>query len=409
MATGSFKLPISSGGSTDWVRPSDWLPMPTGITSANDTFVGLHAVFPEGNNFCALKITTSTGQYRVDWGDGTIDLVNSNVQAQHEYDYATYDPSNTTLCSRGYKQAFVTVTAVSGNIATATFQVRYVSSPVQLTTYSSGFLDCIISFPNLTNGTSSVFGGGSIFHSFCERLDIKTLGNLFQYAFLFQNCLALQSIPLFNTINATNFTSTFNNCRSLKTIPLFNTQNVTTFGSAFNGCISLQSVPLFNTIAATNMQSMFNTCNVLRTVPLFNTVSVTNMSNMFAGCTSLQSVPLFNTTAVNNFGNMFQTCLTLNYVPTFLTTSITTTSGTNFGNFVQGCASLDRCSMVFARTVSVQSCQLSRTALVEIFNNLVDRSATTSATITLNNNWGTAALTAADRLIATSKNWVIVG
>jgi hypothetical protein len=40
---------------------------------------------------------------------------------------------------------------------------------------------------------------------------------------------------------------------------------------------------------------------------------------------------------------------------------------------------------------------------------LANRSATTSATITITNNWGASALTVGERLIATSKNWVIVG
>jgi len=149
MATGSFKLPISSG-STEWVRPSDWLAMPTGITNANQTFVGLHAVFPEGNNFCSFRFNTSAGQYRVDWGDGVVDLVNSGVTASHEYNYATYDTGNTTLSSRGYKQAFVTVTAVSGNLTNCNFAISYPSTPAQTTGYSSGAW-----LANTSNGNST--------------------------------------------------------------------------------------------------------------------------------------------------------------------------------------------------------------------------------------------------------------
>ena len=65
--------------------------------------------------------------------------------------------------------------------------------------------------------------------------------------------------------------------------------------------------------------------------------------------------------------------------------------------------------MVFARTVGFANCQLGVTQLVEIFTNLVDRSLTTSATITISNNWGASALTPAERAIATNKNWLIVG
>ena len=45
----SRDLYIKANASTkEWVRPSDWLPMPTNITSANQIFVGLHAVFESG-------------------------------------------------------------------------------------------------------------------------------------------------------------------------------------------------------------------------------------------------------------------------------------------------------------------------------------------------------------------------
>ncbi len=408
MAIGSFKLPISSGG-TEWVRPSDWLAMPTGITSVNQTFVGLHAVVQNSDNYCAFRFTTSAGQYQVDWGDGTIDLVNSNVIAQHQYDYATYDPSNTTLSSRGYKQAFVTVTAVSGNLLTANFQIRYVSSPLQNQNYSTGFLDCILSMPNASVGTSITFSGNTVGHRYLERIDIKTIGSCTNMSLMFANCFSLQSVPLFNTANVTDMTQMFSGCNSLKTVPLFNTSNVTIMTTMFSGCWSLQSVPLFNTTLVNNMQQMFNSCVSIQTVPLFNTVSVTSMNQMFNQCSNLQSIPLFNTSAVTNMSSMFLSCASLNYIPALSTTSITATSGTDFGIIFQNCNSLNRCEMIFARTVSLSNCQLSQTALVEVFNNLVDRTATTSATITISGNWGASALTAGERAIATGKNWVIVG
>jgi hypothetical protein len=65
--------------------------------------------------------------------------------------------------------------------------------------------------------------------------------------------------------------------------------------------------------------------------------------------------------------------------------------------------------MAFNQTVVLTNCQLSRTALVEIFTNLVDRSATTSANINISGNWGATALTAGERAIATAKNWTITG
>lgn len=477
MATGSFKLPLSSGGAEEWVRPSDWLPMPN-VTAADDTFVGLYAVFPEGQNFATVLCVTSTGQFRVDWGDGTVTLHNSNTVAQYEYNYASI--SNSTLTTRGYKQAMITVTAVSGLLRSIDLQRRFTTSPTQNQSYATGFLDCILSMPNaITNGIT--LGGVGLRHAYCERFDIKTIGSVTTLLSCFSGFRTLQSVPLFNTANASNMQNMFAGCTSLKTVPLFNTASVTTMQNMFDTCRSLQSVPLFNTQNVTSMANMFINCSALLTVPLFNTISVTRMDQMFSGCLSLRTIPLFNTANVTNMGamlatctslqslpnfntqnvtsmnlmlqncnilkeipllntinvtsmqNMFQQCQSLqsvpllntsnvtnmnglfsgcpslNSIPAFSTAAITTTSGSDFGNIGESCSSLDRCEMIFSRSVAFQNAQLSRTALIEVFTNLVNRSATTSATINITGNWGASALTAGERAIATGKNWVIVG
>ena len=392
----------ASASTKEWVRPSDWLPMPTNITSADQIFVGLHAVFESGQNYCAFSFTTSAGQYQVDWGDGTVTLHNSNTIAQKNYDYTSI--SNSTLCSRGYKQVIIKVTPVSGNLLTCNFQQRFFTSPAQNQAYSSGFLDCILSMPNASSGNSITFGGFTIRHSYVERFDVKTIGNVTSIGSMFQNCSSLQSVPLFNTQNVNNMGSMFSGCSSLQSVPLFNTQNVNNMAYMIAYCSSLQSVPLFNTQNVTNMANMFQNCYSLQSVPLFNTQNVNNMAGMFSGCPSLQSVPLFNTQNVTNMANMFQNCGSLNFIPSFNTTLVT-----NFTAFANGCNSLDRCTTIFRNSVGLQNCQLSKDALVEIFTNLTDRTSTTSATIDITGNWGATALTSADRLIATNKNYTITG
>jgi surface protein len=401
------KILSNRDNSGEWRRPEDWLPMPTDITSADQIFVGLHAVIEDNDNYCAFRFTTSTGQYQVDWGDGTVDLVNSNTNAEHQYDYATYDINNTTLCSRGYKQAMITVTPVSGNLLTCNFQQRYTTIPAQNLPYSTGFLDCILSMPNASTGQSITFGGTTVRHSYVERVNVLKIGACTSMSSMFNSCLSLQSVPLFNTQNVTSMIQMFDLCRSLQSVPLFNTQNVDTMAFMFIFCSSLQSVPLFNTLNVISMAGMFSNCQTLKSVPLFNTQNVTNMVQMLQNCFCLEFVPLFNTANVTSMGNMFPSCLSLNSIPPLSTTSITPSTGTDFISFATSANSLNRCQMTFARTVNLAQCQLSRDAIVEIFNNLVDRSSTTSATITITGNWGVGALSAADLAIATNKNWVV--
>ena len=378
MGVGSFILP-QIGVSNEWQRPYDWLPMPTNITATDQIFVGLHAVIENSDNYCAFSFTTSSGQYRVDWGDGNVTLHNSGTIAQYQYNYATV--SNSTLSSRGYKQVMIKVTPVSGNLLGCNFQQRFVTTPAQNQPYSSGFLECILSMPNASVGVSITFGGTTVRHAYCEKVDIKTIGNATSMLNMFYNCYSLQSVPLFNTIN------------------------VVSMQGMFQSCFSLQSVPMFNTINVTSMTNMFFACSSLQSVPLFNTINVTNMQNMFYTCSSLQSVPLFNTINVTNMSLMFYNCVSLNFIPAFITTAVTT----DFTTFANDCNSLNRILMSFNRTVALKNCQLSKDALVEIFTNLTNRTATTSATIDITGNWGSSALTSADRAIATNKNFTIIG
>jgi hypothetical protein len=365
----------------DWKRPLDWLPMPT-VVDTDQTFVGLHAVIENGDNYVAFRFTTNTGDYQVDWGDGTVTTHASNTNAEHQYDF-TNPVLNGTLTSRGYKQAMITVTPVSGNLLTCNFQQRFETVPSQTTSYSTGFLDCILSMPNASSGESILFGGILVIHRYVERFDIKTIGG----------CTALG-------VSANN--GLFRGCTSLQSVPLFDTSGVINMREMFLGCTMLRTIPLFDTSGVTGfMLNMFNGSGII-TIPQLNTANVANMTNMFSGCVNLQSIPLLNTSSVTQMLGMFFACGSLNSIPALSTASITTDFGANFANIAN---SLNRCQMVFQRTVSFNNCQLSRDAIVEIFNNLA--TVTTAQTITITNNWGVTALSAADLLIATNKGWTV--
>lgn len=397
MASYRDYLPAVSSGE-GWQRPADWLPMPT-VTEAEEKFVGLHGVWEDGDNVVAFLFR---GAYTVDWGDGVVENIADNVKAEHQYDWASI-PSNTTT-SQGYRQVMITVTPNGGNLASCNFQQRFTGRNQP---YSTGFLDVTLSMPNCANNGFG-FGGATITHGLCERITVLTLGTNNSLTSSFRNCTGLQTLPLFDTSNVVSFQSAFNGCGSLKELPFFNTTNVINFLDAFVGCTSLETVPLFNTANAQNMSGMFQSCSNLKHLPVFNTSSATTVALMVNGCTNLVDFPLINTALVTNMTSLFRNCNTLQSIPALSTASITPTSGTDFSNFINPASSVARIEMVFARSVTLINANLGAPALVEIFNNLVDRSATTSATITITGNWGVPNLTASDLLIATNKNWVVV-
>ena len=356
-----------------YVRPSDWRTLPT-VGNTEQKFVGLHAVFPDAN-FLALS---AAGNYTVDWGDGTVENFFSGVQANHEYNYSTYDVGGSTLCSRGYKQAIVTVTPQSDQNLT-NINLNLKNSTTGLQKYASGWLDILVSGPNLTS--LSISGSSAaISLYYLEQAQLISTNSISSMSYLFAGCAKLQSIPVLTTSSTllTNTNYMFQNCYSLQTIPLFNTVAVTSMNYMFQNCYSLQTVPLFNTAAVTSMSSMFNGCYSLQSIPLFNTAAVTNMNYMFNYCYSLQTVPALNVSAV--------------------------TSSSNFSNIFNGCNNLAKISASqFKYTFSVASCKLSADRLNEIYTNLPT---VTGQTITVTGNYGT---TGDNPAIATAKGWTVTG
>lgn len=342
----------------EWVRPEDWLAMPA-VEDTDDTFVGLHTVHPNGANFAAFVFTTDVGDYQVNWGDGTVDVVASGVQAQHQYDFSNVALDG-TLTSEGYKQAMITVTPVSGQLKSADFHVRYSTTPTINYAYSTGFLDCILSMPNADTGQSVKFSENVlVYHSSCQRFVIKTIGAATNLDSMFRGCNVLESVSLSGISNVTTMQLMFANCHKLKTLPIFDTSNVTNMNSMFQSCSGLLTIPLFDTSSVITMRQMFLSCLSLIAIPLINTSNVTDMYRTFEDCRSLVTIPLLDTSSVTNMYQLFQAAYALREVPLLDTSSVTdmnstftgcralktipalnTSNVTNMDYFVQSCYSL---------------------------------------------------------------------
>lgn len=370
MAIGSFKLPNASASAPaavadEWVRPSDWLAMPT---IGTQEFIGLLAITDDESNHIAISFA---GAYTVDWGDGTSQNVATGVQANKSYTYSSI--SNSTLTTRGYKQVLVRVTPQAGqNLTSLNMNAR---NPILAKTHSVSWLDISI---NGSNFTSILLGNGNqVFLTMCERVVLGSMGTMTSMAYFFHNMYALQSVS----------------------IP--STSSITSFSSCFANCYSLKAVPLINTAAALAVDTMFENCYTLKVVPLFNTGVSTNFSFMFASCVSLQTIPLINTGAGINFGFMFSNCTTLQSLP-----NLNTALGTNFSSMIGGNSLAKGAFQGTRYAIGYNGKCLSQSAIVDIFNGL--GTAVGTPTINVSSNPGRAALTAAEILIATAKGWTVV-
>lgn len=229
-----------------WTRPADWLPLP----AADNSFVGLVAVWENGFNSVALQCA---GNYTVDWGDGTSDLIQSNTTAQHEY---TYSGLTGTDCTRGYRQAVVVVTPQSGQVLSKVdLDQRHTSATTAVG--ASPWLDVAVSSASLT---SLIFGSAV---RFARNLEQATIGlhAVTDMSELFAGCYALQSVPLFDTSSVTTMQHMFDVCEALQSIPLFDTSSVTEMSSMFSGCDSLAS----GAMSGTKVDVSYESCNLSAT------------------------------------------------------------------------------------------------------------------------------------------------
>lgn len=304
-----------------YTPPSQWVKLP-GFTAGEQKFAGVFAIYND-TNFVALLAQTSTGNYLVDWGDGTTGSFASNVQANKKYEPSVY-AGLTSEVFRDYKTLVITVTPITGNL-TRFFLNRTFSPQTNLNgNHSRGWLNCKIQGSSILEVNWGGFPSNKL-----EQIDFPGTNQITGMNSHFGDLRALRRIVQYYTGRSTRFDLCFNNTSALTTIPQFDLSSVSSaFGTTqmFYGANGLRYVPWMDTSKVTNMSQMFYLCVNLRTIPPFDTTNVTNMSGMFINCFVLKSIPKLNTSKVTTFAQTFQGCLSLKTVPSFDYSSCTTTA-----------------------------------------------------------------------------------
>lgn len=301
---------------TPWQRPSDWLTLPS-LTSTL-VFTGLVAVFDDSNNTIAFFGGVGTGTYTIDWGDGTSNTSSGATGISHTYNYN--DLSSSTLTTRGYRQAIITVTMTSGSFTGVSIN-EYVGTLIAGT--SRGWLDIKMGSSSLaTLNFSSTTNSSNLL----ENISIESCSSSALSGTLFSNLSGLKQVSLPSTAKINNISGLFSGCASLIAAPMFDTSSNTAFNNMFFGCAALQYLPVYVTTGAINMSSMFEGCKTIKSIPQFNTSNVTSMNLMFSGASALKQIPYFNTGNVTTMSNMFGGCYSLTTAPTLNTVKVTSMS-----------------------------------------------------------------------------------
>jgi hypothetical protein len=240
----------------------------------------------------------------------------------------------------------------------------------------------------------------------------------------------------------------FSSCYSLETISLPATMNsVTTTQNAFSFCNNLKSVTLPTSMTAcTSFAGIFNACRTIETIVFPATVSssVTDFSSAFQNCWSLKSItfPTNQLSLVNTLLATFNTCpnltniINFNKVGSLTATPLVNASSNNFARLlsisfvcplsvlalsgnnssartdVQSVRLLNTSAGQWTGTspqINVSNTNMSTANIVQLFNDMAAQGTVVSKTINISTAVGAAGLTAADRLIVTSKGWTITG
>lgn len=263
---------------------------------------------------------------------------------------------------------------------------------------SSMFQDCnVIANLNVSNwDVSNCVNMNSMFAG-CYNLSELNVSNwvtdrVVDMTYLFQNCRALETLDIsrWNTDNLAQMQGVFQGCAALTVLDVsrWNTSRIESFTSIFEGCSNVQSLNLsgWNTARVTDLVSTFNNCKNLTSLNVtgWNVLKVNSFNSAFNGCTNLSTLDLTSFDLVNannhdSLSGIFTGCVNLGDIksPKNINSNITIPD------------------------------QREKQNLVDIINNLYDRSSSTSLKLTLNAN-NLDKLEPSDIAIATNKNWSVV-
>jgi hypothetical protein len=383
--TENFYQGYGISGGVNYTRPSQWVPLP-GVTGGN-IVVGAYAVYNTDSNFASFTINTSSGNYLVNWGDGTTGSFASGVAAYKQYTTTTYS-GLTSDVFRNYKTLLITITPVTAgaNITSVDLVTKHNQSGLA-SYYSNGWLDLrisapsctqalfsnynfsnqnrsskleqvewigespissvsflgctslkkIVSFPscrNVTTGWSSVFHSCHLLQEIPINMDFSRASGSFNY--VFYNCYNLRKVPPLYTKNCTSMVGIFINCVCLSRIPYLDTSNATSLDSLFYNCQAVEYVPYLDTRKCTNGNYIYWNCKKLKQIqPELAGASFTSLLGTFSS-TAILNAPTINTANVTTMNSMFSSCLTLKTIPQYNFSSCT-----NIGSMFSSCTSLE--------------------------------------------------------------------
>jgi hypothetical protein len=99
---------------------------------------------------------------------------------------------------------------------------------------------------------------------------------------MFQECVSLRDVPLYDFSNATTTPQVFDACRALQTVPQFNLSSATSLLVWFRNCQSLTEIPPLSIPNVTTIQTLIqNVAAPITKIELYDCGNITNTTNFF--------------------------------------------------------------------------------------------------------------------------------
>jgi hypothetical protein len=373
---------VYAAGPGSWYRP-EWRALPSTLTSSQ-ILIGLYAIHPDNSNFCSVL---ATGDYTVDWGDGVVENITSEYQADHTYDYSnvvldgtdapvTFSSADSVITrnSHGFQNGnLVSFWNISSSpeilegtkyyVISATNNTFKISSSlngsaITLTTSGSAtlsrFKQAIVTVTAQAGSTVTsvslnakhpsqpsttyVVGWLDVIVG-NPSLAFMGIGPMGPSTVNHKNLLERIRITDLGTV--TSLAYGFLDLKNLKVMEFpAGTNSVTDLSNAFNTCINLRTITLLDTSNVTSMVGTFSSCSNLETIPLLDTSSVTSANSLFSNCQNLKKIPALDLSNITTSNGLFTGCNSLEYVP-----ALDLSSSTTISTMFNGCFNLSEITL----------------------------------------------------------------
>lgn len=257
----------------------------------------------------AFLCTTDSGKYRIDWGDGTYDDVDSGSPKQHTYALGGGIP-----CSLGYTTYIITISPSVGNNLLTFSTVGYdLDDEYQYW----GMLKIVFNSNTLTSVYQALVGGDNWNLYLPQLASIKFIhaDSLITGESMSGNTtLPVRELDLSGLTSLENGEGMFYDLLGVAHIDTSSLSSVKNGYRMFRGLSALSKVDATTMVSLESAKSMFWYCFSLVEADLSNLTALTDITECFFGCFSLKTVNLSGLTALTDTASCFFNCYLLDSI-----------------------------------------------------------------------------------------------